>query len=269
MSKLIEEKLETSVQTSVRNEFKNLKLKTAYDYLNQISFTVDGTSNKTIELLSNDTICLLGNSRMTNLMLTKLAVHCLMPKKYGGFRSSKVFVLDAGNCTDVYQFVDFMKQYGLNIKKNLKKIMISRVFTVYQLTHFLKYELPKTIHDYTINIVIIPDLLAMFLQEAEMDIDEAKFLVTEIVDILKVITHEGKVLLITSLSIDDQLPPFVIDLGNKIIKNFNKRIAIDKNKTNDKFKMLIQQKQGADYIVVKKYLSLTAEDVLTVMKDDE
>jgi Rad51 len=261
MSKLIEEKLDTPAQ----NEIKNLKLKTAYDYLNQISFTVDGTSNKTIELLSTDAICLLGNSRMTNLMLTKIAVHCLIPKKYGGFRSSKVFVLDAGNCTDVYQFVDFMKQYGLNIKKNLKKITISRVFTVYQLTHFLKYELPKTIHDYRINIVIIPDLLTMFLQEAEMDFNEIKFLVTEIVDILKVITHEGKVLLITSLSLDDdQLPPFVIDLGNKIVKSFNKCIAIDKNKTNDKFKMLIRQKQGADYIAVKKYLSLTAEDVLTV-----
>lgn len=261
MSKLIEEKLDIPAQ----NEIKNLKLKTAYDYLNQISFTVDGTSNKTIELLSTDAICLLGNSRMTNLMLTKIAVHCLMPKKYGGFRSSKVFVLDAGNCTDVYQFVDFMKQYGLNIKKNLKKIMISRVFTVYQLTHFLKYELPKTIHDYRINIVIIPDLLTMFLQEAEMDFNEVKFLVTEIVDILKVITHEGKVLLITSLSLDDdQLPPFVIDLGNRIVKSFNKCIAIDKNKTNDKFKMLIRQKQGAGYIAVKKYLSLTAEDVLTV-----
>ncbi|HJY15719.1 MAG TPA: hypothetical protein VJ225_06770 [Nitrososphaeraceae archaeon] len=265
MSKLIEEKLEASVRSSLDNEIKNLKLKTAYDYLNQISFTVDGTSNKTIELLSNDAMCLLGNSRMTNLILTKLAVHCLMPKKYGGFRSSKVFVLDAGNCTDVYQFVDYMKQYGLNIKKNLKKIMISRVFTVYQLTHFLKYELPKTIHNYRINIVIIPDLLAMFLQEAEMDIDEVKFLVTEIIDVLKAITHEGKVLLITSLSLDDKLPPFVIDLGNKIVKCFSKCVAIDKNKTNDKFKILIQQKQGADYIAVKKYLSLTAEDVLTVI----
>lgn len=265
MSKLIEEKLEASVRSSLDNEIKNLKLKTAYDYLNQISFTVDGTSNKTIELLSNDAMCLLGNSRMTNLILTKLAVHCLMPNKYGGFRSSKVFVLDAGNCTDVYQFVDYMKQYGLNIKKNLKKIMISRVFTVYQLTHFLKYELPKTIHNYRINIVIIPDLLAMFLQEAEMDIDEVKFLVTEIIDALKAITHEGKVLLITSLSLDDKLPPFVIDLGNKIVKCFSKCVAIDKNKTNDKFKILIQQKQGADYIAIKKYLSLTAEDVLTVI----
>jgi hypothetical protein len=29
--------------------------------------------------------------------------------------------------------------------------------------------------------------------------------------------------------------------------------------------MLIQQKQGTDYIAVKKYLSLTVEDVLTVI----
>lgn len=262
MSKLIEEKLETDVH----NETENLKLKTAYDYLNQISFTVDGTSNKTIELLSTDAICLLGNSRMTNLMLTKIAVHCLMPKKYGGLRSSRVFVLDAGNCTDVYQFVDFMKQYGLNIKKNLKKIMISRVFTVYQLTHFLKYELIKTIHNYRINIVIIPDLLAMFLQEAEIDIDEVQFLVTEIADILKLIIHQGKLLLITSLSLDDKLPPSVLDLGNRVVKCFNKYIVIDKNKTNDKFKILIQQKQGADYVAVNKYLSLSADDLLTVIR---
>ena len=263
MSKLIDEKLETSMQT-LHNELKNQKLKTAYDYLNQISFTVDGSSNKTIELLSNDAICLVGNSRMTNVMLTKIAVHCLMPKKYGGLRSSKAFILDAGNCTDVYQFVDFMKQYGLNVKKNLKKIMISRVFTVYQLTHFLKYELPKTIHDYRINILIIPDLLAMFLQEAEMDFKEARFLLTEIINILKTITREGKVLLVTSLSLDNELSPHVMELGNLIIECFNKSIAIDKNKTNNKFKMAIQEKQHADYIAVKKYISLTAEDMLTV-----
>jgi hypothetical protein len=265
MSKLIEENLALAIS----DEIKKLKLKTAYDYLSQISFGVDGSLNKTLEFLPTDAICLLGNSKMTNLMLTKIAVHCLMPKKYGGLSNSKVFVLDAGNCTDVYQFVDFMKQYGLNVKKNLKKIMISRVFTVYQLTHFLKYELPTTVHNYKINIIIIPDLLAMFLQQAEIDKDEMKFLVTEIIDVFKAITHEGKALLITSLSLDEQLPPFVIDLGNKIIENFNKRIAIDKNKTNDKFKILLQQKQGADYVSVKNYLSLTADDLLTVVKKDE
>jgi hypothetical protein len=142
--------------------------------------------------------------------------------------------------------------------------MISRVFTVYQLTHFLKYELSKTVHDHRINIVIIPDLLSMFLQESETDFNEVKFLLTEILDILRTITRDGKVLLITSLSLDSELPPFIMELGNMITQCFNKCIVIDKNKTNNKYKIVIQQKQDADYIAVKRYMSLTAEDVLTV-----
>ena len=265
MSRLIEEEL-SSVITPTDNKIKNLNLKTAYDYLNQISFAIDGTANKTIELLSNDAICMLGNSRMANLMLMKLVVHCLLPKKYGGLRDSKVFFLDAGNCTDVYQFIDFMKQYGLNIKKNLKRIMISRVFTVYQLTHFLKFELTKIINDYRINIVIIPDLLTMFFQEAEIDFEEVSFLVAEIIDVLKLITREGKVLLLTSLGVDEQSHPLAVELGDKIVSFFGKSVAIDKNKTNNKFKILIRERQGLDYIAVKKYLSLTSQDMLTVME---
>lgn len=99
-----------------------------------------------------------------------------------------------------------------------------------------------------------------------MDIDEVRFLVTEIADILKLIIHQGKLLLITSLSLDDKLPPSVLDLENRVVKCFNKYIAIDKNKTNDKFKILIQQKQGADYVAVNKYLSLSADDLLTVIR---
>lgn len=265
MSRLIEENL-SSVITPTDNKIKNLNLKTAYDYLNQISFAIDGTPNKTIELLSNDAVCVLGNSRMANLMLMKLAVHCLLPKKYGGLRTSKVFVLDAGNCTDVYQFIDFMKQFGLNIKKNLKKIMISRVFTVYQLTHFLKFELGKIINHYRINIVIIPDLLTMFFQEAEIDFGEVNFLVGEIIDMLKSITNEGKVLLLTSLAVDEQSHPLAVELGDKIVSCFGKSVAIDKNKTNNKFKILIRERQGPDYIAVKKYLSLASEDMLPVME---
>jgi hypothetical protein len=38
------------------------------------------------------------------------------------------------------------------------------------------------------------------------------------------------------------------------------------NKTNDKFKVLIQEKRDVDYVTVKKYLSLSFEDVLTVVR---
>jgi septum formation topological specificity factor MinE len=262
MSELIEEKLEVAES----KPYEPFNLKTAYDYLNRLSFTVHGTSTKSLELLSCDAICLIGESRMTNIMLTKIAVNCLMPKKYGGFKNSKVFILDAGNCTDVYQFVDFMKQYGLNIKKSLRKIMISRVFTVYQLTHFLKYELLKTVHEYRTNMVIIPDLLSMFLQEPEIDVQEVEFLLREIIEVLKLVSAKNKVLLITSLSLNNESSHHLSKLVKTILEIFNKSIEIDKNKTNEKFKILLHEKQGTDYVTVKKYLSVTAEDVLTVIR---
>jgi septum formation topological specificity factor MinE len=98
-----------------------------------------------------------------------------------------------------------------------------------------------------------------------MDVAEIEFLITEIMGVLKELSIKTKVLLITSLRLNDKLSPYVLNLGNMILQLFNKYIEIDKNKTNDKFKMLIQEKQGADYVTVKKYLSLTAEDVLTVI----
>jgi len=264
MSNLIAEKPNRTM--SIQQE--PLKLKTAYDYLNRLSFTINGTCNKTVELLLGDAVCLVGDSRMINLILTKVGVHALMPKRHGGFgRNSNVFILDAGNCTDVYQFVDFMKQYGLGIKETLRQIMISRVFTVYQLTHFLKYELSKTIHEQKTNVVIIPDLLAMFAQEPEINIRDAQSLLREIVDLLKEVPSKYKVLLITSISLNnDKLSPGVLGARNKILSVFNKHVKVDMNKTNDKFKVLIQEKQDVDYVTVKKYLSLSSGDVLTVVR---
>lgn len=146
--------------------------------------------------------------------------------------------------------------------------MISRVFTVYQLTHFLKYELPKTIHEQKTNVVIIPDLLAMFAQEPEINIRDVQSLLREIADLLKEVPSKYKVLLITSISLNnnDKLSPGVLGVRNKILSMFNKHVKVDMNKTNDKFKVLIQEKQDVDYVTVKKYLSLSFEDVLTVVR---
>jgi hypothetical protein len=141
--------------------------------------------------------------------------------------------------------------------------MISRVFTVYQLTHFLKYELPKTTHEHKINVVIIPELLAMFAQEPEINIRGVESLLREIADLLKEVPSKYKVLLITSISLDNnKLSPDVLDVRNKVLSMFNKHIKVDMNKTNDKFKVFIQEKQDLDYVTVKKYLSLSYEDIL-------
>jgi hypothetical protein len=116
-------------------------------------------------------------------------------------------------------------------------------------------------------VVIIPDLLAMFAQEPEINIRDVQSLLREIADLLKEVPSKYKVLLITSISLNnDKLSPDVLGVRNKILSMFNKHVKVDMNKTNDKFKVLIQEKQDVDYVTVKKYLSLSFEDVLTVVR---
>jgi Rad51 len=116
-------------------------LRTAYDYLNKINLNV-GRIN--LDLLPGDSLNILGSSSvLTNTLLTKTCITSLLPKRYGGFgNSSTVFILDAGNSTDVYQFIEFIRRYGMNIKSTLNRIKISRAFTIYQLTNFILMKYP-------------------------------------------------------------------------------------------------------------------------------
>lgn len=61
-------------------------------------------------------------------------------------RNSNVLVIDAGNSIDVYQYVEFAKQYGLDTTQVLQRVVVTRVFTLYQLVHLIVYNLPKMIH---------------------------------------------------------------------------------------------------------------------------
>ena len=66
-------------------------------------------------------------------------------KKHGGVGEgyAKIIAIDAGNCSDVYQIVDFARQYGLEIKRALKDMIVSRVFTIYQLANLVIKELSR------------------------------------------------------------------------------------------------------------------------------
>jgi hypothetical protein len=51
----------------------------------------------------------------------------MLPKRHGGMGEgySKIIDIDAGNCSDVYQIVNFARQYGLEIKRVLQNIIVS------------------------------------------------------------------------------------------------------------------------------------------------
>jgi hypothetical protein len=81
--------------------------------------------------------------------------------------------------------VDFARQYGVEVKKVLQSIVVSRVFTIYQLAHLLIYELPKIIEQLTSDkknnfITVVYDLLGTFMPDPRIDKVDAKQLIQEI-----------------------------------------------------------------------------------------
>jgi hypothetical protein len=59
----------------------------------------------------------------TNTLVTRLCVRALMSRRYGGLESPSIIFIDAGNCSDIYQTVNFARQYGLDIEKVLDRVM--------------------------------------------------------------------------------------------------------------------------------------------------
>lgn len=133
------------------------KFQTAYDLTR---FTLDIPKiGKLVSLESAGSLCIVGDS--ANLLLTRLCVRALLPASYGGLDSPNVVVVDAGNKSDFYQTVNFVRQYGLDVQSALDRIIVSRPFTIYQLKSLLQ-QLPKVVQKYQARVVIVPGLLDLF-----------------------------------------------------------------------------------------------------------
>ena len=65
----------------------------------------------------------------------------------------------------------------------LRRIVVSRAFTVYQLVNLIPNELPKVILRFDTKVLIIRDMLHMFI-DSQIRIDEARPLIKEITDSL-------------------------------------------------------------------------------------
>jgi hypothetical protein len=88
---------------------------------------------------SKGSLCIIGEQKYAQPLIDRLCVRSLLPRRHGGIEQgyTKIIAIDAGNCTNVYQFVEFARQYGLEVNKALQNIVVSRVSTIYQLAHLI------------------------------------------------------------------------------------------------------------------------------------
>jgi hypothetical protein len=141
-----------------------------------------------------------------NTLVTRACVRALMSKRQGGFGSPSVIFIDAGNCSDIYECVDFARQYGLDSDKILDSIIVSRPFTIHQLAGLIVHSLQSAIQHYSAKLVVVSDVLSMFMKEdPQIDLDEARWLIKEIARALKRLSAQA--MIVVSISSSSMPPP--------------------------------------------------------------
>jgi hypothetical protein len=246
-----------------------------------------------LNLNGGEILCIIGKQKHTQLLVARLCVNALMmqqrSKRLGVLGGEKtrstekhIIFIDAGNDLDVYQYVNFARQYGLDIKKFLQSIVASRMFTIYQLANTIIYDLPKLIiqhlqrqqpqqQNFEPKLIVISDLLDMFVNDPHVKVEEAKNLLKEImVSILKTRrTREilGNCLIVISLSCNQRRQQQQsLRLYNKILlPRFDKRIEIidgSGSSCDGSFKVKTTTKNDHNAARESKLFSVNERDLL-------
>lgn len=217
------------------------KFQTAYD-LTQFKIDIEKIS-KFMPLSNTGALAIIGSN--ANVLLTRLCVRALLPTKYGGLGSPKVVIIDAGNKSDFYQTVDFVKQYGLNLKSALDRIIVSRTFTIYQLRSLLVREMPKIAQKYQSVVVFVPGLLDLF-DDPNIKKKEAKRIIERIMRLID--QASSKTLVIASFQ-ESKYSPLVKP-------SFSKRIALG-NANNGRLVVdLYNEGKKANVTIIQKELTI-------------
>lgn len=185
----------------------------------RLSFDISAI-DRLIDLSEKGSLCVISRDGWhANSLLTRACVRALMSKRQGGFDSPTVVFIDAGNCSDIYECVDFARQYGLDSDNILDRIIVSRPFTIHQLARLLVYELKSVMQRFAAKVIVISDLLQMFIQDPQLDPDEARWLLNEVASMIR--KFSARALVIVSMRHD--LPAYAGILESF----FDCRIEID------------------------------------------
>jgi Rad51 len=212
-----------------------IKMEIAYDILqpNKLSFDIaqiDRCINLTDRGGGGLCITSSGSSlrHTNNILLTRLCVRALLSKRQGGFGSPSVIFVDAGNCSDIYQCVNFARQYGLDVQKVLDSIMVSRPFTIHQLAGLVSNHLDSAgaaiVHHFGAKLVVISDPLRMFAQDPQIDPDEALWLVKVIARALRNLSRQ----VVVAVSMSETCP--TPQYQSLLMSLFDNRIHISSTK---------------------------------------
>jgi hypothetical protein len=178
------------------------KFKTALEYRDRFTFGHEKIDS-ILDLHLDDIIGIFGETRYSNALVTRLVIRSLLPRNHGGADARNVIVIDADNSSSPYLYVHLARVYGMHHRNVLRNVLVSRQFTIYQLTNTILYDLPKRIQLHKPKVIVISGLLDQFYQDPYINIAEAERLVSQIVTALHKIKDVFTIL--TSRLISNQI----------------------------------------------------------------
>jgi hypothetical protein len=131
--KLLEDKFILEISTNNKNKMNKIK-------------------KRRIELTIGDLACLV--KPHTDFVFDTI-VRGILPKRHNGLESPTVYVLVTDNKFDFYNITEIADKKYKILDRALNHIIVQRVFTIYQLAHFLIKELEKDLKKYKSKLMII------------------------------------------------------------------------------------------------------------------
>ena len=199
-----------------------------------------------------ESISLIGN--YSKILIERLCIRALLSERHGGFGSRYVIIIDAGNSSDIYSCVNLARQYGLDLKETLKRIVVSRPFTIYQLANIVTCELPKVVQKFDTKTIIISDMLRMFLQDSQTRIKEARPIIKEIINSLRRLSNNASVIVSFNYTLPSEYYQMLIPYFDKCIHITNDEsdnsLIVEVTHYNKKDNRIIRRLQQSDLEII-------------------
>jgi hypothetical protein len=128
------------------------KFTTANKLLVKDKLCIELSNKKKIDLTLGDKTCIV--KPHTNLVCDTI-VRGILPNRHSGLESPAVYVLITDNKFDFYNITEIANTKYQILDRVLKNVIVKRIFTIYQLSHFLINDLEKDIKKYESKLFII------------------------------------------------------------------------------------------------------------------
>jgi translation initiation factor 2 beta subunit (eIF-2beta)/eIF-5 len=135
---------------------------------------------KTIELTIGEIACFV---KSHSDFVCDTIVRGIVPKRHNGLESPTVYVLVTDNKFDFYNITEIADKKYKILNRTLKNIIVRRMFTIYQLAHFLIKELEKDIEKYKSKLLIITG--DFFLSDPQITKQDKEWLYPQMIQAIK------------------------------------------------------------------------------------